>query len=214
METSRRRSSRPTEAFSLPVRGLLLVVAIAAGCSSQSQPLPAPANLAAVRLYEPIGCLALLSWNAGPGATGYRVSGTSPDSTQTLDVGPAQAMIRWPQGDLDLAVRALGPEGPGYPTPVLHVPEAMPDFEISISGTTAHLSWPAGASPAMVARGPSREAMSVLATVDGSTYDDQGLTPGATYFWAIVFGGPPLSFVPAVQSRTVPATESAAPDQG
>jgi hypothetical protein len=197
----------------MPFRGPLLALAIAAACSSQA--LPAPADLAAIRMYEPIDCLALLSWGAVPGATGYRVSGTSAGSTQTFDVGPAQAIIRWSRGgDVAVTVRALGPDGPGDPTLVLHVPEAMPDFQILISGTAAHLSWPAGASPALVARGPNRETMALLATVDGSGYDDQGLTPGATYFWAVVFGVPPLSFVPAVQSRTVPAAAGAAPAQG
>lgn len=84
------------------------------------------------------------------------------------------------------------------------VPEAMPDFEIAISGTTAHLSWPAEISRALVARGLSRETMTVVATVSGSGYDDQGLVPGATYFWAVQLGEPPLSFVLAVKSRTVP----------
>jgi hypothetical protein len=50
----------------------------------------------------------------------------------------------------------------------------------------------------------SRESMIVLATVSGSSYDDVGLVPGATYFWAVQLGQPPLSFVPAVRSRTVP----------
>ncbi len=44
----------------------------------------------------------------------------------------------------------------------------------------------------------------MIASEEGSGYDDEGLTPGATYFWAVQFGQPPLSFVPAVKSQTVP----------
>ncbi len=51
----------------------------------------------------------------------------------------------------------------------------------------------------------------MIASVEGSGYDDEGLTPGATYFWAVQFGQPPLSFVPAVKSQTVPEV---APTQG
>ena len=184
------------------MRTLGLLIALAA-CSAQP-PLPAPANLGAVRMYDPIDCLAKLSWDAVPGATGYRVSAASPDSVETLDVIPALSTIRWPRGDVAVTVRTLSPDGPGEPTAILRVPEAMPDFEISISGTTAHLSWPVEASPALLVRGPTRESMAVIASVTGSGFDDENLTPGQVYFWAVQFGQPPLTFVPSVKSRAVP----------
>lgn len=193
----------------MSIRGFLLSLALAA-CSSQP-PLPAPANLSAVRMYEPIDCLARLSWDAVPGATGYRISAASPASVETFDVLPALSTIRWPRGEVAVTVRALGPDGPGDPSATLRVPEAMPDFQISISGTTAHLSWPAEASPALIVRGPTRELMSKIASVTGSGYDDEGLTPGQVYFWAVQFGQPPLSFVPSVKSQVVPEV---APPQG
>jgi hypothetical protein len=179
-----------------------LLLALAA-CSSQP-PLLAPANLNAVRMYEPIDCLARLSWDAVPGATGYRVSVAGPASAQTFDVTPALSTIRWASGDVTVTVRALGPDGPGEATAVLRVPEAMPDFQVAITGTTAHLSWPAEASPALVVRGPTRELMTAIASVTGPGYDDEGLTPGQTYFWAVQFGSPPLSFVPSVKSQVIP----------
>jgi len=184
------------------MRTLGLLIALAA-CSAQP-PLPAPANLGAVRMYDPIDCLAKLSWDAVPGATGYRISAASPDSVETLDVIPALSTIRWPRGDVAVTVRALSPDGPGEATAILRVPEAMPDFEISISGTTAHLSWPVEASPALLVRGPTRESMAVIASVTGSGFDDENLTPGQVYFWAVQFGRPPLTFVPSVKSRAVP----------
>jgi len=184
------------------MRTLGLLIALAA-CSSHP-PLPAPANLSAVRMYDPIDCLAKLSWDAVPGATGYRISAASPDSVETLDVIPALSTIRWPRGDVAVTVRALSPDGPGEPTAILRVPEAMPDFEISISGTTAHLSWPVEASPALLVRGPTRESMAVIASVTGSGFDDENLTPGQVYFWAVQFGQPPLTCVPSVKSRVVP----------
>ncbi len=184
------------------MRTLGLLIALAA-CSSHP-PLPAPANLSAVRMYDPIDCLAKLSWDAVPGATGYRISAASPDSVETLDVIPALSTIRWPRGDVAVTVRTLSPDGPGEPTAILRVPEAMPDFEISISGTTAHLSWPVEASPALLVRGPTRESMAVIASVTGPGFDDEGLTPGQVYFWAVQFGRPPLTFVPSVKSRAVP----------
>ena len=160
-------------------------------------------------MYEPIDCLARLSWDPVPGAMGYRVSGASTGWVGTLDVTPALATIKWPRGDLAVTVRALGPDGPGEATASLLVPETLPDFQISVSGTTAHLSWPAEASPALVAHGLTRESMSVVANVDGSSYDDEGLTAGATYFWAVVFGRPPVTFLPAVKSRSVAAVTKA-----
>ena len=162
-------------------------------------------------MYEPIDCLARLSWDAVVGATGYRITAASPSSVQTFDVMPALATIRWPRGDVDVTVRALGPDGAGESTASLRVPEALPDFQISISGTTAHLSWPAEASPALVVRGPTRELMSMIANVEGSGFDDEGLTPGQVYFWAVQFGRPPLSFLPSVKSQVVPEV---APTQG
>jgi hypothetical protein len=184
------------------MRTASLLLALAA-CSSQP-PLPAPANLSAVRMYDPIDCLAKLSWDAVPGATGYRISAASPGSVETFEVGPALSTIRWARGDVAVTVRALSPDGPGEPTAILRVPEAMPDFQISISGTTAHLSWAVEASPALLVRGPTRESMAVVASVTGSGFDDEGLTPGQVYFWAVQFGEPPLTFVPSVKSRAVP----------
>jgi hypothetical protein len=157
-------------------------------------------------VYNATDCVALLSWDPVEGATSYRVAWAGGGARETFDVPlKTQTVLQWTRGDLEVTIEAIDAEGPGARTAPLRVPEAMPDFEISISGTTAQLSWAAEASPARVARGPTRETMAVLATVSGATgYTDEGLVPGSTYFWAVQFGQPPLSFVPAVKSRTVP----------
>lgn len=187
----------------MPARVPLLALALAAACSGRSRPLPSPANLAAVRLYDAMGCVALLSWDPVEGATSYQVSAQDAGATRTFDLQRAQMIVQWPAGDLAVAVRALDAEGPGERTPVLHAPESLPELQVSISGTTAHLSWNSEASPAQVARGLSRESMTVVASVTGSSYDDEGLTRGATCYWAVQLGQPPLSFVSAVKSQPV-----------
>lgn len=183
------------------LRKAMPAIACAVCACSSAAPLPAPANFNGI-FSETEG---LFAWDPVPGATGYAIEVDRLGTRQSFTTKDTRIGIQWPLGvsNLFFKVRSQCSDGPCPWSNSLAQPSQFPHFSLDLEGVDATLSWGSSRDRVEIARGPSADALSVVAETSGSSFVDRGLPSAQTLFWRVALLSPPVSIMSQPLSGTV-----------